>query len=64
MLRKFTINQNINFIKTFLTDKLYENILICLNNNLIHNDIIYESSDIPNLTFLQFKGSFLPVIVT
>jgi len=43
MLRNFTINQNINFIETFLKEKLYENILICMNNNLFHNDIIYES---------------------
>ena len=62
MLRKFTINQNINFIKTFLKDKLYENILICLNNNLIHNDIIYESLYIL-INFLYYDVNITEILI-
>ena len=62
MLRKFTVNQNINFIKTFLKDKLYENILICMNNNLIHNDIIYESLHIL-INFLYYDANIIEIFI-
>ncbi len=54
MIRKFTFIQNLNIIESFIKDKLHENILICMSNNLNLNDIVYESLHIL-INFLYYS---------